>query len=315
MHVLQVSVRILGGLMALGYEIGTMLKRSSQVYADETVTVKLDDIEGMDRQYVQIQGKDRAAVGEVGRRLGLEDTYIARSYIEQVSARLARAHRQDAVRSPPRPAFLLFFSSFAGISPPWLPADPDILNCVTIGSVLSNWGVFGGVITYCLSLSKSGSKTSCYFWIKQGMNRNLLFIESVLRRGACVGATAAAGEADGFIPVRDGGPAAPLHGGRRAAAARELHRLLAHSLLLLPPHHRLQHPRPCRHVHLRCIALRLSSYPLTPKQTLAPAACLHASRAWLSACNTSERCVMHRVPWEAAMMGRGRRLYPVVCAC
>ncbi|KAK9917284.1 hypothetical protein WJX75_002761 [Coccomyxa subellipsoidea] len=80
----EVSVRILGGLMALGYEIGTMLKRSSQVYADETVTVKLDDIEGMDRQYVQIQGKDRAAVGEVGRRLGLEDTYIARSYIEQL---------------------------------------------------------------------------------------------------------------------------------------------------------------------------------------------------------------------------------------
>ena len=95
---LQVSVRILGGLMALGYEIGTMLKRSSEVYADETVTVKLDDIEGMDRQYVQIQGKDRAAVAEVGRRLGLEDTYIARSYIEQVSARLARAIRQEAVR-------------------------------------------------------------------------------------------------------------------------------------------------------------------------------------------------------------------------
>ncbi|EIE18178.1 hypothetical protein COCSUDRAFT_49381 [Coccomyxa subellipsoidea C-169] len=80
----EVSVRILGGLMALGYEIGTMLKRSSEVYADETVTVKLDDIEGMDRQYVQIQGKDRAAVAEVGRRLGLEDTYIARSYIEQL---------------------------------------------------------------------------------------------------------------------------------------------------------------------------------------------------------------------------------------
>ncbi|CAL8463321.1 g2855 [Coccomyxa elongata] len=80
----EVSVRILGGLMALGYEIGTMLKRSSQVWADDTVTVKLDDIEGMDRQYVQIQGKDRAAVADVGRRLGLEDTYIARSYIEQL---------------------------------------------------------------------------------------------------------------------------------------------------------------------------------------------------------------------------------------
>ncbi len=94
--------------MALGYEIGTMLKRSSQVWADDTVTVKLDDIEGMDRQYVQIQGKDRAAVADVGRRLGLEDTYIARSYIEQVvntkSAQPPREHLaprvDDLVRVP-----------------------------------------------------------------------------------------------------------------------------------------------------------------------------------------------------------------------
>lgn len=80
----QVSVRILGGLMALGYEIGTMLKRSSAVYSDDQITVKLDDIEGMDKQYVQIQGKDRNAVAAAGRALGLEGTYIARSYIEQV---------------------------------------------------------------------------------------------------------------------------------------------------------------------------------------------------------------------------------------
>ena len=34
---------------------------------------------------MQIQGKDRAAVAEAGRRLGLDGTYIARSYIEQVT--------------------------------------------------------------------------------------------------------------------------------------------------------------------------------------------------------------------------------------
>ena len=82
--VLQVSVRILGGLMALGYEIGTMLKRTSSVYSDEQLTIKLDDIEGMDKQYVQIQGKDRKQVEAAGKALGLDGTYIARSYIEQV---------------------------------------------------------------------------------------------------------------------------------------------------------------------------------------------------------------------------------------
>ena len=79
-------MRILGGLMALGYEIGTMLKRTSSVYSDEQLTIKLDDIEGMDKQYVQIQGKDRKQVAAAGKALGLEGTYIARSYIEQVGS-------------------------------------------------------------------------------------------------------------------------------------------------------------------------------------------------------------------------------------
>jgi adenylate cyclase class IV len=97
----QVSVRILGGLMALGYEIGTMLKRSSAVYSDEQITIKLDDIEGMDRQYVQIQGKDRNAVAAAGRALGLEGTYIARSYIEQVPISLALHPTVQRVLSMP----------------------------------------------------------------------------------------------------------------------------------------------------------------------------------------------------------------------
>lgn len=47
-------MRILGGLMALGYEIGTIMKRTSTVYSDDALTVKLDDIEGMDRQFIQV---------------------------------------------------------------------------------------------------------------------------------------------------------------------------------------------------------------------------------------------------------------------
>jgi len=50
----QVSVRILGGLMALGYEIGTIMKRTSIVYADSKLTIKLDTIDGMGGQFVQV---------------------------------------------------------------------------------------------------------------------------------------------------------------------------------------------------------------------------------------------------------------------
>lgn len=50
----EVSVRLLGGLMALGYTIATILKRSSHVFSDDRVTVKIDGLEQLNRQYVQV---------------------------------------------------------------------------------------------------------------------------------------------------------------------------------------------------------------------------------------------------------------------
>lgn len=50
----QVSVRILGGLMALGYEIGTIMKRNSIIHSDDRLTIKLDTIEGMGHGFVQV---------------------------------------------------------------------------------------------------------------------------------------------------------------------------------------------------------------------------------------------------------------------
>ncbi|KAL4857135.1 Uridine-cytidine kinase C [Chlorella vulgaris] len=80
----EVPVRILGGLMALGYQIGSIMRRTSEVYSDDDVLVKFDHIEGMETVYIQVQGKDRGVVEEMGRRLGLEGTYIPHSYIELV---------------------------------------------------------------------------------------------------------------------------------------------------------------------------------------------------------------------------------------
>lgn len=40
--------------MALGYEIGTIMKRTSTSYSDDKITIKLDDIEGVERTYVQV---------------------------------------------------------------------------------------------------------------------------------------------------------------------------------------------------------------------------------------------------------------------
>ncbi|XP_048137544.1 inorganic pyrophosphatase TTM2 isoform X2 [Rhodamnia argentea] len=80
----EVSVRLLGGLMALGYTIATILKRSSHVFSDDRVTVKIDWLEQLNRQYVQVQGKERHVIRSVAEQLGLEGSYIARTYIEQI---------------------------------------------------------------------------------------------------------------------------------------------------------------------------------------------------------------------------------------
>ncbi|KAG9153678.1 hypothetical protein Leryth_008578 [Lithospermum erythrorhizon] len=50
----EVSVRLLGGLMALGYTIAAILKRNSHVFCDERVCVKVDWLVQLDRHYVQM---------------------------------------------------------------------------------------------------------------------------------------------------------------------------------------------------------------------------------------------------------------------
>ncbi|KAH9722425.1 Inorganic pyrophosphatase TTM1 [Citrus sinensis] len=62
----EVSVRLLGGLMALGYTIATILKRSSHIFYDDRVCVKTDWLEQLNRKYVQVQGRDRLYVKYVG---------------------------------------------------------------------------------------------------------------------------------------------------------------------------------------------------------------------------------------------------------
>ncbi|GMJ00069.1 triphosphate tunnel metalloenzyme 1 [Hibiscus trionum] len=80
----EVSVRLLGGLMALGYTIAAILKRSSHVFSGDKVSVKIDWLEQLNRKYVQVQGRDRLYVKYVAEQLGLEGSYVPRTYIEQI---------------------------------------------------------------------------------------------------------------------------------------------------------------------------------------------------------------------------------------
>eukprot|EP00232_Nephroselmis_pyriformis_P024867 CAMPEP_0182870914 /NCGR_PEP_ID=MMETSP0034_2-20130328/10810_1 /TAXON_ID=156128 /ORGANISM="Nephroselmis pyriformis, Strain CCMP717" /LENGTH=665 /DNA_ID=CAMNT_0025003431 /DNA_START=74 /DNA_END=2067 /DNA_ORIENTATION=+ len=116
----DVSVRVLSGLMSLGYTIGAIVKRVSTVYHVEhhmswssekdaaeaeaalsgspaaaaaaspppmqtvKLVVKLDVIEQLDKTFISVSSSSREVVQEVGDLLELADTYVPRSYIEEV---------------------------------------------------------------------------------------------------------------------------------------------------------------------------------------------------------------------------------------
>lgn len=80
----EVSVRLLGGLMALGYTIAAILKRTSHIFSDDRLCVKTDWLEQLNRKYVQVQGRDRTYVKYVAEKLGLDGSYVPRTYIEQI---------------------------------------------------------------------------------------------------------------------------------------------------------------------------------------------------------------------------------------
>ncbi|KAG6765774.1 hypothetical protein POTOM_029831 [Populus tomentosa] len=80
----EVTVKLLSGLMALGYTIAAILQRSSHSFSDDRVCVKIDWLGQLNRQYVQVQGRDRVVVKYIAEQLGLEGSYTPRTYIEQI---------------------------------------------------------------------------------------------------------------------------------------------------------------------------------------------------------------------------------------
>merc|ERR1719313_954785 len=75
----EVSVKILGGLMALGYDIFIILKRKSVQFTNPDrpgeLVVKLDTIEGFEGYFVQVQGHNRTEVAAAANMLGLDGSY------------------------------------------------------------------------------------------------------------------------------------------------------------------------------------------------------------------------------------------------
>eukprot|EP00026_Physarum_polycephalum_P006959 Phypoly_transcript_07012.p1 GENE.Phypoly_transcript_07012~~Phypoly_transcript_07012.p1 ORF type:complete len:438 (+),score=72.83 Phypoly_transcript_07012:214-1527(+) len=79
-----VSVKILSGLMALGYQIGAIIHRKSMIFKDDRVKISFDQLEELGETYMQVKGLDRQQVAEVMQKLtnSNEGEYIPKSYID-----------------------------------------------------------------------------------------------------------------------------------------------------------------------------------------------------------------------------------------
>ena len=109
-------MKILGGLMALGYDIFIILKRKSVQFTDPDrpgeLVIKLDTIEGFEGHFVQVQGHNRTEVAAAANMLGLDGSYVPHSFIEQVQMQqvtteimqLTDEMKNRIVLSSPQPA-------------------------------------------------------------------------------------------------------------------------------------------------------------------------------------------------------------------
>lgn len=96
-----VSARILGGLMGLGYKIGAMLHRTTEVWEVGNVVVNIDHIRQINQSFVQVKGNNRVEVQAVANALGLAGKYIPHPYIEVYQAYMkARANSRSAPAPP-----------------------------------------------------------------------------------------------------------------------------------------------------------------------------------------------------------------------
>ena len=76
----EISVRTLGGLLSLGYQIGAVIDReTTTIYDRDGIQITVDRI--MSTDYVQIKGKDRNKVIKVAERLKMTAHHIPQSFL------------------------------------------------------------------------------------------------------------------------------------------------------------------------------------------------------------------------------------------
>ncbi|CAI5486575.1 unnamed protein product [Closterium sp. Naga37s-1] len=169
----SVSVRLLGGLMALGYEIAHIVHRESIVLkeqgeqggqgeASSMLSVKIDKIEQLKATYVQVIGKDRKRVKEVAEQLGMEGEggYISHPYIEDIKlhhlTQEIQSNQPSPLSSNALKARLRISDDILPFSPPVGPRFASPTSSSSAAAASSSWSAGGHKLDKTKSLASMG---------------------------------------------------------------------------------------------------------------------------------------------------------------
>jgi len=96
----EVSVRIIGSLMSLGYSIGFHVYRTSHIFKNsQGLIISLDKFPSIPLSYIQIKGSTKETIDQIGTKLGLTGHYKPKSYIELLQARISDVSLTSTVKS------------------------------------------------------------------------------------------------------------------------------------------------------------------------------------------------------------------------
>lgn len=97
----EISVKVISGLLSLGYEIGAILNRQTETWYDANgLQVTKESIKELQKEFIQIKGKNRMAVVAVADKLKLSDHHIPHSFLQLYFRKL---HKEKAAASTPAP--------------------------------------------------------------------------------------------------------------------------------------------------------------------------------------------------------------------
>jgi len=92
----EISVKTIGGLLSLGYQIGAILNRSVEIYYEEGgIIITKEYIKELEKYYVQIKGKNRRDVLSWAERLHINEYHLPQTFLNLYFKKLRKQTKKS----------------------------------------------------------------------------------------------------------------------------------------------------------------------------------------------------------------------------